>query len=53
MEVDYWEDFNEYIEEIKPKVTFVKTQKYKGLIEKLKEEDAKKIRVIQLNSNIS
>lgn len=53
MEVDYWDDFNEFIEELTPKVTFANPEKYKGLIERLKEEDAKKTKVIQLNSNIA
>ena len=53
MEVDYWEDFNEFIEELAPKVTFANPEKYKGLIERLKEEDAKKTKIIQLNSNIA
>ena len=48
MEVDYWEDFEEYLEEIKPKVSFVNPSKYKSLVNKLKQEDIKRTKVISL-----
>ena len=48
MEVDYWEDFEEYMEEITPKVDFVDPRKYRDMINKLKQEDSKKTKVINL-----
>jgi len=48
MEVDYWEDFEDYIEEVTSKVTFADPRKYKDMINKLKQEDSKKTKVINL-----
>ena len=48
MEIDYWEDFNEYIEEINPKVGYVDARKYEDLIKRLKQEEQKQTKVISL-----
>ena len=48
MEVNYWEDFEDYIEEISPKVTFADPRKYKDLVNKLKQDELKKTKVINL-----